>query len=54
MMELTNRLYNGLVTGITAGSQWLGDRIQDGDIRRYLLFMFAAVVLVLAALAVSR
>lgn len=48
VVELTNRMYNGLVVGLTAGSQRLGDRIQNGDIRRYLLYMFAAVMLVLA------
>lgn len=49
VVELTNRLYNGLVVGITAGSQRLGQRIQNGDIRWYLLYMFTAVMLVLAA-----
>jgi formate hydrogenlyase subunit 3/multisubunit Na+/H+ antiporter MnhD subunit len=54
VVELTNRLFNGLVAGLTAGAERLGDRIQNGDIRRYLLYMFAAVVLVLAVLTVSR
>jgi hypothetical protein len=54
VVELTNRLFNGLAAGLIAGSQWLGQRVQDGDIRRYLLYMFAAVLVVLALLAVFR
>jgi len=52
--EPTNRLYNHLVAGITGGSQRFGQRFQNGDIRSYLLYIFAAVMLVLVALAVSR
>jgi formate hydrogenlyase subunit 3/multisubunit Na+/H+ antiporter MnhD subunit len=54
VVELTNWLFNGLAAGLVAGSQWLGERVQNGDIRRYLLYMFTAVVLVVAILTVSR
>jgi formate hydrogenlyase subunit 3/multisubunit Na+/H+ antiporter MnhD subunit len=54
VVELTNRWYNSLVGAVTIGSQRIGDRIQNGDIRAYLLYMFAAVLLVLTVLAVFR
>jgi hypothetical protein len=54
VIELTNRWYNGLVAGVTTRSQRIGEWFQNGDIRNYLLYIFAAVILVLAVLAVSR
>jgi hypothetical protein len=54
VVELTNRLFNGLVAGLTAGSQRLGDRVQNGDIRSYLFYMLGAVMLVIVVLTVSR
>jgi hydrogenase-4 component B len=54
VIELTNRLVNGLVAGVTTASQRIGDRFQNGDVRSYLLYIFGAVVFVLAVLTVSR
>jgi len=54
VVELTNRLFNGIVVAVTMASQRIGERFQNGDIRNYLLYIFAAVVLVLAVLTVSR
>jgi NADH:ubiquinone oxidoreductase subunit 5 (subunit L)/multisubunit Na+/H+ antiporter MnhA subunit len=54
VVELVNRIYNGLVAGITGWSQRIGDRVQGGDIRSYLMYIFVAVMLVLAVLAVLR
>jgi hydrogenase-4 component B len=51
--ELTNYLYNRLVSGIVAASDWCSSQLQDGDVRSYLLYMFLIVLLVLIVLAVA-
>jgi hydrogenase-4 component B len=49
VIELTNHMYNRLVALISGASKGLGERLQNGDIRNYLLYVFGAVLLVLLA-----
>ncbi|GAA1026291.1 hydrogenase 4 subunit B [Virgisporangium ochraceum] len=51
--EVSNRAFNIMVMRTKAVSGWIGDRLQSGDVRAYLLYIFAAVVMVLIVLALS-
>lgn len=52
--EVANFLYNRLISRIiTASYQW-GQRLQNGDVRSYLLYMLVIVLLVLTLLAVAQ
>jgi len=53
VVEQANRLVNGLVTRVTTASQRAGDRVQDGDIRNYLLYIFGVVMVVLVLLVAA-
>jgi formate hydrogenlyase subunit 3/multisubunit Na+/H+ antiporter MnhD subunit len=52
VVELANSAYNTLVRAIDKMSTWFGRRLQNGDVRTYLLYVFATVVLALVILAV--
>jgi hydrogenase-4 component B len=52
--ELASYSYNRLIALIVASSTWTARKIQNGDIRSYLLYMLLVVLLVLFALAIIR
>ena len=53
VIEQASRHYHNVVAAVTVGSTWIGDRIQNGDIRSYLLYILGAVVLILIVLMVA-
>jgi hypothetical protein len=53
VVEQASRFYNGLVTWVARRSQWAGERLQNGDIRSYLLYIFGVVMVVLVLLVAA-
>jgi hydrogenase-4 component B len=54
LLEVASLVYNKVVRRTLAASEWFGSRLQGGDVRGYLLYILATVILVLAVLAVVR
>jgi hydrogenase-4 component B len=52
--ELANYSYNRVFSRIVGASARFGNRFQNGDVRSYLLYMFAIVLLVIIALAIAQ
>lgn len=52
--ELANYLYNRLISWIITASYRSGKRLQNGDVRSYLLYMLVIVMLVIILLAVAQ
>lgn len=48
--EPFNALYNALLTQLRQAATWLGDRVQNGDIRAYLVYILGAFILVVLTL----
>ncbi len=54
VMEQINRGYNAGIAMVLRASTWVGEHLQNGDIRMYLLYIFGAFITVLLVLAVAR
>jgi hydrogenase-4 component B len=54
VIEPFNYLYNLFIRVLLGISAWVGNYLQSGDIRRYLLYIFAALIIVLVLLGTSR
>src|SRR5690606_10535345 len=54
VMDVAGHLYTWLLQRATAVSEAFGNRVQGGDIRSYLLYIFVTGIVVLAVLAVMR
>ncbi len=52
--ELANYLHNRLISRIITSSYRSGERLQNGDVRSYLLYMLVILLLVLTLLAVAQ
>ncbi|NPA91105.1 MAG: hypothetical protein GXO55_06625 [Chloroflexi bacterium] len=52
--ELVNRWYNRLILLTLQTSEWVGNFVQGGDIRRYLIYIFATFLVVLLATLLLR
>ena len=54
VLELANYLYNRLIHVVLRLSEQFGRRVQNGDVRRYVLYILAMVILVLLILAAGQ
>jgi hydrogenase-4 component B len=54
VLERSNQAYNALIAAVIKASDSFGKRVQSGDVRRYLVYILATVILALVFLAVAR
>ena len=50
IVEGFNDLYNRFIKILRQNSTWLGNTLQNGDIRRYLFYIFATFIVILSLL----